>query len=214
MTIIIFTYNRPEMLRRLVAECVGYGEIFVIDDGSEYDYSDLEKDCTYIREPHGAKRWFYQKWISAFQLAQKSHNEDVLFLQDDVEQIDFSRLYTGKSIHVQHLLRMKRTKEWTGIEAKATKWNGEDYLKVGFVDCIYKTNKATLTKIGWYQPSVPAYWFSSDKISSGVGFTQSKLFTDRGVPIYLPEKTIAKHGNHDSVMHPELRKTQPLCTLP
>ena len=214
MTIIIFTYNRKEMLQRLLDECVGQGEIFVLDDGSEYDPAPFDADCLYIRSEHGGKRWFYQKWRMAFEIAQKATSEDVLFLADDMEQIDFDRLYTGKSIHVQHLLNTGRTKEWTRIEPKQMEWNGESYHKVGFVDCAYKTNKATLSKIGWYQPAPPVHWFASDKISSGVGYTQSRLFVERGVPMYLPNVTIAHHGDHESQMHPELRKTQPLCTLP
>lgn len=213
MTIIIFTYNRPDMLRRLLNECVGHGEIFVIDDGSEYDYTEFERDCTYIREGHGGKRWFYKKWMTAFDIARNATSEDVLFLPDDATDIDFDRLYRGNSIHVQQLLYTGRTKEWTGVKPQTTKWNGEDYLKVGFVDCCYKTNKSTLQKIGWYQPVIPAYWFTSGKMSSGVGAAQSRLFVERGVPIYLSERTIARHGDHDSVMHYEVRKKEPLCTI-
>lgn len=213
MTIIIFTYNRPDMLRRLLNECVGHGEIFVIDDGSEYDYTEFERDCTYIREGHGARRWFYKKWMTAFYIAENATSEDVLFLQDDVEQVEFERLYRGKEIHVQHILRYPRTESWTEIKAKPIQWNGEDYLKVGFVDCTYKTNKATLQKIDFIQPTIPAYWFMSGRISSGVGWSQSHLFFRRGIPMYYPERTIAKHGPHDSVMHYEVRKVEPLCTI-
>lgn len=136
-----------------------------------------------------------------------------IFTADDLLDVDVKRILT---LHKKHKTRPYaynlqfdgRTKNWTNmnpIEAE------RHVLEVGFVDCLFFCNRAALDRIGWFMEPVPPSWFKQ-RSSSGVGRQLSMRFLNEGVTMYLPLKSIGYHGNHESMMHPEERKKNPLIS--
>ena len=53
-------------------------------------------------------------------------------------------------------------------------------------------------------------WFNDKSKSSGVGYQLSRRLIQLDIPMYKPIKSLAKHGGHESIMHTEERKLNPL----
>lgn len=211
--IIIFTYNRPDMLLRLLRECPAGEQVIAIDDGSAYDPSEHMKLCHYIRTQHWGKMGFWQKWQYAFDLCRNSTDEYFTFLADDMREVEWHRLARmPDKLYAQNLLTMpKRIREWTRLGGQDCEFNGEPHWTCGYVDCAYQTNRMTLEHIGWVQPVVDYEWFmAGPSISSGVGHHQSWRFVHNHVPMYMPKQTLSRHGDHESQMHPTHRKETPI----
>lgn len=211
--IVIFSYNRPDMLMRLLRECPTDERVVVIDDGSRYEPTEHIKLCHYIRTQHYGKEGFWRKWQHAFDLCRISEDDYFTFLADDMTDIQWERIARiPDKLYAQNLLTFKgRYSEWTGLGGQQVVFNSEPHHAVGYVDCAYSTNRATMDAISWTQDEVSWNWFKVGKhISSGVGHHQSWRFVHNRVPMYMPQVTIAKHGDHTSQMHPEHRKQVPL----
>jgi hypothetical protein len=211
--IVIFTYNRPEMLMRLLRECPAGEQVIALDDGSDYDPSEHMKLCRYIRTQHWGKMGFWQKWQYAFDLCRNSRDEYFTFLADDMHGVEWHRLARiPDKLYAQNLLTMpNRLREWTGLGGFATSFNDEPHYQVGYVDCAYQTNRMTLEQIEWKQDEVEFEWFmAGPNISSGVGHHQSWRFVHNHVPMYMAKQTLARHGDHESQMHPTHRKETPI----
>ena len=87
--IIIFSYQRRDMLERLLSEVMGRGQrVIVIDDGSDFKLDYVE----WISMPHGGKKGFWKNWNKAFNLFNESGDDFVLFIPDDVKDIDFEKI--------------------------------------------------------------------------------------------------------------------------
>ena len=211
--IVIFSYNRPDMLLRLLRECPSGESVVVLDDGSTYDPTEHQRYCRYIRTQHWGKTGFWQKWQYAFDLCRLSDDEYFTFLADDMREINWDRIARiSDKLYAQNLMFERgRYRDWTGLVAQDTTFNDEPYYTVGYVDCSYATNRKTLEHIEWTQDEVTWEWFRAGKyISSGVGHNQSWKYVHKFVEMFMPKTTIAKHGNHESQMHPEHRKKIPL----
>ena len=211
---IIFSYQRPDMLSRLLDEVTG----IVIDDGSEYDYSPFIKRCDYHRLPHGGKELFWNTWNYALDLCKESVANFFLFLPDDVYDVDL------KTIHKLHeslksepyafnYLNVGHTTGWTPIKPKSVDIDGFSAIECGFVDCGFFCNREALELLGFELERIPMNRFKSDKISSGVGHQMSRRLWKKGVKMYIPEKSLAYHGDHESQMHKEERKNNPLISI-
>lgn len=211
--IVIFSYNRPDMLLRVLRECPSGESVVVLDDGSTYDPTEHQQYCQYIRTQHWGKTGFWQKWQYAFDLCRISDDEYFTFLADDMREINWDRIARiPDKLYAQNLMFERgRYRDWTNLGGFEVKFNGELHYSVGYVDCSYATNRKTLEHIEWTQDEVTWEWFCAGKyISSGVGHHQSWKYVHKFVQMFMPKTTIAKHGNHESQMHPEHRKKVPL----
>ena len=77
--IIVFSYNRFEMLKQVVKELEGENFI-VLDDESSFDIDSL--DCSFIQFEHVGKEGFWRSWNYALKLCKESDDNFFLFLQD------------------------------------------------------------------------------------------------------------------------------------
>ena len=216
--ILIFSYNRPNMLEQLLDE-LNYKfpteRIIVIDDGSTYLVPFLHK-CEYHRLVHKGKEFFWVNWEYAFTICEQSDDDFFMFLPDDFSNIDSVRIndiYNIKDgLYAYNLLNDSRPPCWTPIKHIEERVAGVPSIRSSFVDCGYFTNRATLEAINFEQDYIHPDRFTREDISSGVGQTQSRKFYKLGIPMYIPKKSLCYHGEHDSVMHYELRKIQPLIS--
>lgn len=210
--IVIFSYNRPDMLMDTLKSCPKDEHVVVMDDGSTYDATEHMKLCHYIRTQHYGKHGFWMKWQHAFDLCRISDDTYFTFISDDLHNIQWHRRAMLNGLYCQNMLTFKnRLREWTGLGGQECTFNGEPHHTVGYVDCAYNTNRETLERIGWIQPPVSWEWFrAGQNISSGVGHHQSWQYVRKSVPMYMPKITLANHGDHISMMHGEHRKEVPM----
>ena len=191
--------------------------IVVIDDGSDYNAKPYLKLCDYHRLEHNGKEKFYVNWSYCFALCEDSCDDFFMFLPDDFSNIDCARINTiyetNKELYAYNLLNDGRPPFWTSVKPRSVTVAGIKSIQTSYVDGGYFTNRRTLEKISFIQDYVIPSRFAFPNISSGVGETQSRKYWINGIPMYIPEKSMCYHGTHDSVMHYELRKRQPLISI-
>lgn len=208
--IVIFSYDRKQALKDLIDSLEGE-RIIVVDDGSDYNYTDL--NCEYYRYDHQGRQGFWTLWGEALKLCD---DEWVLFLQDDVTNVnlkEIKRLTEGLDLYAFNIMHRGTHRGWTNIKHEPTTIKGIDCHIVSYVDCIFATNKKTLDKLGRHMNPVSPFRFENPYISSGVGQQLSQRFKKLGIPMYMPDKSLAYHGDHESKMHPQERKYNPLCSI-
>lgn len=223
--ITIFTYNRLEMLTRTLTECVFRpGGIQIIDDESEYDFSHLQEmfdECgvTAYRMRHCGKEGFYKLWDFALHNCEESGDQRFLFLPDDYSNIDFERIdgihnhfvMTGgfHSPYVCMIVNDGRGQNWTALPERPY---NDELTRIDWIDCGFFCNREALDRIGFNVFPVDPKRFKRPGVSSGVGEQLTVRFNKAGVPIYRPIKSLADHGDHESVMHTEERIKNPLIS--
>ena len=217
MKIIIFSYNRENMLSNLLEELKGY-DVTVIDDGSdwskegEWSFNQDFPHASLIRTNHEGKEGFWKKWVIARQIALGSDHEYICFFADDFSNVNMKEIEKltqqgwEDNLFAVNILNDGRTDCWgrfsTGTED--FKISQTEFFEVGFVDCGFMTNRRTLEYVDIDQ--VPSSWFQRKDISSGVGYQMSKKMRAFNIPMMMPRPSLAKHGQHFSQMHGEFRE--------
>jgi len=213
--ILIFSYNRPSMLAKVIDQCPE--KPIVIDDGSDFDSLLFAKKCEFHRLQHKGKEQYFLNWQYAFEICKQSNDDFFLFLPDDFLDIDFKTIHKLhsqiKGKYVYNLLNDGRSKIWTNIDHRQVNIKGINSIEVSYCDGGYFTNRQTLEAIDFEQDFITSSRFNRLNISSGIGESQSCKFWKLGIPMYIPKKSLCYHGHHESMMHPELRKQQPLISL-
>lgn len=218
--VVVFSYNRPDMLRSLTHEVINFEkDLLIVDDGSEWskdNYYCLKIDRDYpvdiIRTIHEGKQGFWKKWLLARQIALGTDHDYFMFLPDDVSNVDIKavnkiisqgwddRLFAMNLCNTGELYRWGKGREFQEDFALA----GRHWKQCDYVDGCFITNRETLQAID-IDP-VPKEWFDRPEKSSGVGYQMTMKLRALNCPMMLPDKSIVHHGDHDSVMHPEHRK--------
>ena len=212
---IIFSYNRPELLKKVIEQCPE--KPIVIDDGSDFDPMPFVGMCDFHRLRHKGKEQYFLNWQYAFKICAESTDDFFLFLPDDFLNVDHKTieyLYTNlNGKYAYNLLNDGRPQCWTPVKRKEVTLAGVESYRVSYCDGGYFTNRETLEAIDFEQEFISFRRFDVQNISSGVGETQSRKFYKSYIPMYCPKKSLCYHGEHDSVMHYELRKKEPLKSL-
>ena len=213
MKVIVFSYNRESMLRSLVGHLEANDmDYHIIDDGSDYDLSQFVPDDRFTRFKNGGKEKFWIKFAAAFDICKLSRHDDFLFMPDDFEDINIELLEGiaegwWNKIYCMNIINDGREFCW-GHHRKGLKSIPFDIdnmaYEVGFCDCGFITNRRTIQHVN-IDP-VPSSWFDRPDKSSGVGHQLTVKFRDMGVPMMKPKNSLAKHGNHESMMHGNHRK--------
>lgn len=222
MLVIIFSYNRFEMLQNLVVELEGL-DVIIIDDGSKH-WGDYGLNCfkcnsvKLIRTHHEGKKGFWKKWVMARQIALGSEHDYFLMIPDDISKLDLgtikdiTRQGWEDSLFAVNVINCGRKDCWgsyfTGQEPIQV--NGVTLSEVGFVDCGFLTNRHTLQHIDIHE--VSPEWFDRPDKSSGVGYQMSTSMRLIGTKMMMPTPGLCFHGSHESVMHKEHRVKTPLTS--
>jgi len=211
MTICIFSHNREKMLDSIVAN-LPEARVLIIDDYSDFN---VYKYPTYVyrSEERMGKEGFWKQWKLAFNFCSEQRHDIYLFMPDDFLDMDWERI---KETHERfkhepyacNIINDGREECWYSF--KPIKID-EDFMQIGFVDCGFFCNYETLSKLKFTMYETPIYSTSAN-LSSGVGKQLTQRLNQLAVKIYLPLRSMAFHGNHESMMHPELRKQQPLIS--
>lgn len=202
MQIIIFSSpQRKRMLNRLLKELDGY-DVYIIDDPNTF-----------------GKRNFWKRYQLAFEVCRKSRHDWFLFMPDDVKDvnlylIEIIKERIGQRKAVFNLINDGRLHCWGKTFAKSPdiEIDGVSFEDRGFYDCGGLMNRNTLNTVDIDE--VKNSWFNrhGENVSSGVGFQLTRKFRREQIPMYVPEKSLAYHGNHKSIMHPNERRTNKLIS--
>jgi hypothetical protein len=211
MKIIVFSYNREEMLINLLTELEGL-DVTVIDDGSDF----IINHPKVIKTPHEGKKGFWKKWVIAHQIVLGSEEDYFLFLPDDIKDINLEWLKGLESqqwnehLFTINVINCGRTECWGPFNTGQEPFEIEDITlnEVGFVDCGFFTNRYTLENIEIHE--VHETWFRNENISSGVGAQMSESFRNIRAKMMMPTPSLCYHGKHESKMHTNQRKRIPL----
>lgn len=212
MLVVVFTYNRPQMLSQLLYELHGNCEALVIDDGTKDAIPVFLTDQTLISTIHEGKQGFWKKWLLARQIALGTNHDYFVFMNDDLNKVDLNAIQTvinqgwNDRLFAMNLLNCGeryRWGKWREIQPDF-KLAGRTWRQCDYVDGNFITNRMTLESFD-IDP-VPKEWFDRPDKSSGVGYQVTMKLRALGCPMMLPDKSLAYHGDHESVMHREHRK--------
>lgn len=193
--ILITSYDRPDMLLRLLKELEGE-KVVVVDDGSKYNPIEHLNYCDYYRASHKGRPGFWVNWNLMLEIAKESDEDEFIFLQDDLHSVELDRLREDYTDGCLNVLEVGADRGWT---------------PVGYVDCMFMCNREVLEALEWKLEPIPIHRFNNPSISSGVGAQLSYRLWLKGIPMIL-NGNYAKHGDHESKMNKEERKRNPLVT--
>lgn len=182
------------------------------DDGSDYTLDDANVIC----HEHGGKEKYWKLWNYALDELKTVESDIFVFLPNDFVNINFNKIKElhGKYKHVPycyHIINDGRVTCWSKIPPEPV---DEETTKIGFCDCGFFCNREALDKIGYYMPEVDLVRFKYVPTrSSGVGQELTLRMNNSGVSMFRPIKSLAYHGDHDSLMNYEERKNIPLKSL-
>lgn len=210
----ITTYNRPDMLNQVYSRFKKYDiEPTILDDYSEPRplYPDV------IRHEHRGKKGFWKTWGDMLKHAKDNEADLYIFTVDDFINLDISEIkrrhkkLNRNGPYIHNIINDGRSdKCWTRIRPVKLNYN---LWRIGWTDCAFFCNREALDRIGYYMHSPGEDWFKiREGISSGVGMMLTKRCNEARVPVYRPEYSLAQHGDHESQMHKEHRKTKKLIS--
>jgi len=209
--IFIFSYNRESMLKQVV-EKVKWYNFFIIDDGSNF-YLPI-KNRMFCFEHHGKEGW-WELWNTVFDFAKTTDKGLIVFTPDDFLDLNIEKIfelhekYKDKP-YVYNIVRDHRDYNWNHIPVKDI---DEDTQQIGFVDCGFFCNRKVLEMLEFKINPIDPKRFRNKSISSGVGEQLTARINKLGIPIYRPVKSLAYHGTHPSVMHPDMRKSNKIISI-
>jgi hypothetical protein len=207
--IIIFSYERQQMLESLINEVKEY-DYTIFDDGSSFK---LNKNFHQFQ--HGGKPKFWRMWDFALRMLRDNHSDLFIFMPSDVSNVNIPKIielhnqFKSKA-YAYNLINDGRMNCWNMIKPVQV---DEHTMKVGFTDCGFFCNKQLLNRIGYYVNEINQRRFQhNEAISSGVGQDLTFRMLRTNCNMYTPTKSLVHHGDHDSLMHPEHRKKIPLIS--
>jgi hypothetical protein len=196
------------MLAQVYSSYKGVASVTIIDDCSTFPPMG---ENFFRTNKRAGKRGFWQLFGFAFSEAKKTKHDYYLFTPDDFLDVDFERIKNDlkymPEYFVLNLMRDKREMCWRYFEPQ--KYNDE-VMEVGFTDCGFVTNRATLARLGF---EVYPEHVSLTATSSGVGKQLTNRLAKIGARFFVPYRSYVSHGEHESKMHPEERKLNPLKSL-
>jgi glycosyltransferase involved in cell wall biosynthesis len=223
--IVITTYEREDMLKQLLEDIFKYTEykmyVVVFDDGSKRTYDLSKYDVKYIKyvKNNGLKN-LWRVINDAFKFIGKIDAKYYFYLQDDLRLKEnffeesiriFEKIDDDKKICLELRTDQRTTRpNWTAIEPKII----DEYIHTQWVEldfiCKYNFFEALNFKIN---PIPMSRWDKNPHISSGVGQQISVRLSEKGLNMYHVINTLTTHGDHESVLLPELRKNEKLLAI-
>lgn len=232
--VVIFTYNRPADLLRLLGDIVHASgrhapSVVVYDDASTSDYSGVRSflqsqgwEYRCASERHGKKG--FARWVGRAYSEQASRPEKVFVsLADDHRLCHgfFDRaLSVWRSLPKGNTASLTLQREsgragkpcWTGVKPRAVSPHAEI---TGWVDGCFIAGRKYFEALGWGVPGEvpPTRWDRNPYLGSGVGQLISNHLHDNGLRMYGVRNSLTAHVGQDSEMNPEERRRNPMYSL-
>ena len=197
------------MLESLINEVKDY-DYTIIDDGSSFTLP-----TNFHQFNHGGKEKFWQKWDYALRMLKDDNSDIFIFTPSDISNINIDKIIQRHNqfkhnAYAYNLINDGRVNCWNMIKPFKV---DQHTLMVGFTDCGFFCNKNLLNRIGYYVNEINTYRFiHNTSISSGVGQQLTFRMLKAKCLLYTPIQSLVYHGNHESLMHSEERKKNPLTS--
>jgi len=221
--VVITTHNRQEMLKMLLDDIFknkNYKIYVVVFDDASNDIYDLgDYDVKYIKyiKNNGLKK-LWKVIDDTFKFCGKINADYYVYLQDDLRLKEnffeesvriFENIPDDTKISLGTLMidSQRNQPKWTGVypieydEYYKTQW-----CELVFI-CKYSFFKSLEFKM---LPINPSRWDKNPNLSSGVGEQISKRLYNLDLNMYHVINNLTIHGDHESKLLPELRKTEKL----
>jgi len=163
-------------------------------------------EVSVVKDADTGKQGFWETWNLAVRLHHTRHDDELhLFLPDDFDAVDLDGIIRMHEKitepYAMNIINDGRSGMWSGV----MKADRGEYFVSGMIDCGFFCSGDVVKFL-----TVPPQ--SSTVDTSGVGrATTMQLLAER-IPMYTPNKSLAWHGDHDSIMHHDERKTNPLIS--
>jgi FkbM family methyltransferase len=235
--VLITTYNRPDLLVKLLTDIKENSEDFEIkllicNDGSSSDYRVV---LNYLRKhflnnfhyipslTNGGKQNYWTLIDKLYKQALKIKFDYAIQLPDDVSLVPgffsrainiYDKIEDNKKVCLDILSSPGRVgkSEWTNQEVTTHLAGNIPVYKTGWVDMCFISDKKYFEALNYTINKVNDRWVNKLNNSSGVGKQISTRLVTSGYSLYQVKNSLVIHGSHDSVMHRNLRKTSPLIT--
>ena len=213
---IITSYKRVEMLKSLLIQLKGKGDIIVFDDNSDFSIEGNGIEFYKFKKNYG-KKLAWLKFQKIFKKVKRLKKYDYYFmLPDDVKLCeDFVNksieLWEGiedskkVSLSFSNPARCKAP-QFTFIQPKIV----GDVILTGWLDMMFLCTKELFNKIDITEIPL-SRWEENELLGSGVGSQISNKLVDAGFTLYNTKDKLINHlGNNDSKMNPVERVSNPL----
>ena len=212
---LISNYERKKMLRELLHSIKGFNsenitvDYFIIDDVSSYKLRDKN---FHINAEHRGKLFYWKTFNEMFKYCKNNLYDIYVLTPNDFQKYDFNRIveYGIKFKNIEYIFNIIN-------DGREISWNNftpvnitENIRLQFFTDCGFFTNYKTLASLNF-----KVYKIKHNVGKAGgsmVGSQLSNRLNNERIPIFTPIKSIAYHGHHDSLMHPEERKQNNLIS--
>ncbi len=214
----IHSYQRKDMLEALIKEIKAFSSsgnqitYSIIDDGSDYKLD----DPNFIQIQHGGKEFFWKLWNVSLNYVKPIEADIYLFIPSDYSNVNFDEIIRrhitfGHLHYAYNVINDGRTNCWNLRKPISVE---RDSMQVGFTDCGFFCNKETLISLNYNIKEINPRRFLNQwgPASSGVGQQMTQRMNQIGIKMYLPNHSLAYHGNHESIMHKEHRIEVPLIS--
>lgn len=223
--IIVTTYNRSEMLEKLLQEIHNQKKnlkilVIIFDDGGTQEikikYPYQKKITLY---PNNGKKKYYKIINASFNVIKNVSSEYFIYLPDDVSLTDnffdeAKRIY--ESINSPNKIclsiltdgRINRT-NWTDFKSI----DFGEYYKTQWNDLCFIAKKNFFERLDYkILPITPKRWEKNPNLSSGVGQQISMRLVSFNLEMFHTKKSLVLHGDHESKMNYHERKITSLNT--
>jgi len=223
--VLITTYNRPEMLYKLLDD-IGNNKkdykilVAVFDDGSSEELNLSDRDVIKIGMfPNMGKRKYYVTYNATFSFVKNINSKYFIYLPDDISLVDnffdeSKRLYESitspEKICLSILTDGRVNRSHWGYsnpndlgEILQTQWNDLCFIcEKNFFELLnYRINTISEKR-----------WINNPQISSGVGHQITQRLNSIGKFLYHTKKSLVYHGVHESKMNKNEREKNNLIT--
>jgi glycosyltransferase involved in cell wall biosynthesis len=224
--IVINTYNRPELLEKLIEDInknqKNYNIIIgIFDDCSTVKHTIKQDNVKkFYMFPNMGKKKYYVTFNASFSFVKSINSKYYIYLPDDVRLIDnffdeVKRIYESITSTKKICLSILTDNRINGChwgynnpkdfgEFLQTQWNDLCFIseKKFFEVLDYKIEEISEKR-----------WMKNSNLSSGVGYQITERLNKIGKFLYHTKKSLVNHGNHESKMNKIERKKNKLLTL-
>jgi FkbM family methyltransferase len=235
--VLITTYNRPDLLVRLLNDIRENSEDFdlellIYNDGSSCDYQvvlnflrkHFRNKFHYIAlSENGGKQGYWVLIDKLYKHCLRLKFDYAIQLPDDVSLVPgffsrsiniYDKIDDDKKICLDILSSPGRVgkSEWTNQVVTTHHIGNIIIFKTGWVDMCFICTRKYFETLHFTINPVNNRWVNKLNNSSGVGKQISTRLVKDGYSIYQVKNSLVIHGSHDSVMHHDLRKKSPLLS--
>lgn len=231
----ITTYNRPKscltLLKQVQHQADTYSamvRLVVVDDSSTVDYSAVKTFCHahratahFHQKEHGGKCNYWSAVNIVMSAAWMQRPAFTVLVQDDIEicQAFFQRLNqahstarsAGINLHIDSARANASVwgeKPSSGVFQPALPFGG--LRQINWLDCLWSMPLSALERLDYRVQPITT---EDPSRGSGVGRQLTHRLRAVGVPVYQPLKSLVRHLEGPSLMHPKLRGKTPLHTV-